>query len=851
MKRLIPAILAAATCSLGATYSVGLPASVPATVQVNTATTLTVTSVISPAPISGGVNLLQVAANGSQTILGVMHDDGKNGDAVAGDGIFALQVPVNAPKTGQIQFQVSAAFTGQLKRTLSSTLSVNIWAPPPVCNPGNQTVFRAGFTGQLDGSASQALDGWNTLTYLWQELSGPSQVSFSSATVAKPQLSSVSAGSYAFQLTVTDSTRQSASCTVSDGAVVTDNNYVVSTGNATADSLLGPMIMWGANPWPWFDKQNKELADLQIAGMDTNFADYWDTNADPGGAVAVTSGSAILVGTNTHFTTTLCQGATGNPTVPQLAPSGMVLVLWHNHGANRMLNRPASCTDDTHVTMTDQTWFNESGMTYSASGSTAVYNWGWSQVSTPGNYYDNVAAYYSLYYRTGIATYLNAARKLADRVWSSPMLNQGGVTSEPDSGYIYTGRSHGLLGIVLRAFDGRPDMWPGLRNMWSKAMQYLGLDSASLWGMWDQREVAYHLIETSYCAQYDPSSTWQSTCQTAIVNSLAASGANAVWQPETAPDGSLPALEFTGGGSQKGNGWNSYSTWNDNPLSCVDLTPGSATVTGHNTHWTSGMFPANKIWFLKGTLGVDAHHNPALDNSTGESVMYQVASLQSATQLTLSTPYAGTLGRTADPVSCTAGANNGWAVVGQGDGGEWLGGYGSYPFMEGIQTVAYARAAQALAASSPANAALAWNLGGNLANWLEKYAYADPAYGGTGGMYYFASFVGCSYPVQTASCTRGLTPSQNRTDSAEAIQGMMMIYQHTGDPNLRNFIDTLYTQMYSKLGTSPQFPGDGLYLNDLDDGQPYMTGGPAGNKWLGFFFGFDNGGAWPAMRLVR
>ncbi len=724
-------------------------------------------------------------------------------------------------------------------------------AYPPACYAGTPQVYRAGFPAQLTGGLSQPLDGGTALTYTWQTVSGPNTPLFSSRTAANPRISGLVAGPYTFQLTVTDSSNQSTTCSVADGAVATDNNGVVITNSPSVDALLGQTLMWGSNPWPWFDKQNKELADLQIAGMDTNFADYWDTNADPGGTVAVTSGSAISGGNQHAFHDHAVPGCDGEsrPCL-KLSPSGMVLVLWHNHGANRMLNRPASCTDDTHVTMTDQTWWNESGMTYSASDSTVVYNWGWGQVSTPGNYYDNVAAYYSLYYRTGMATYLNAARKLADRVWSSPMLDQGGVPSDPDMGYLYTGRSHSLLGIVLRALDGRPDMWPGLRNMWSKAMQFLVLDPASQWGMWDQREVAYHLIETSYCAQYDPDSAWQSTCRTAIINSLAASGANAVWQPETASDGSLPALEFTGGGSQKGNGWNSYSTWNDNPLSCVDLTPGSVTVTGHNTHWTSAMFPANKIWFLKGTLGVDAHHNPALDNSTGESVMYQVASLQSATQLTLSTPYAGTLGRSANPVNCTSGANNGWAVVGPDDANSgWLAGYGNQPFMEGIQTVGYAMAAKALATASPSNSALALRLGTNLGSWLQKYGYADPAYGGTGGMYYFAGYVGCSYPVQTAACTVGFTPSQARTDAAEAVRGMMLIYQQTGDPNLKSFIDTVYSQMYSKPGTSAQFPGDGNYIADLDDAQSFMTGASSSNKWLGFFFGFDNGSAWPALRI--
>jgi hypothetical protein len=77
---------------------------------------------------------------------------------------------------------------------------------------------------------------------------------------------------------------------------------------------------------------------------------------------------------------------------------------------------------------------------------------------------------------------------------------------------------------------------------------------------------------------------------------------------------------------------------------------------------------------------------------------------------------------------------------------------------------------------------------------------------------------------------------------------MGMVYQQTQDATLKSFIDLLYSQMYSKPGTSTQFPGDGNYISDLDDGQTFMSGSAAANKWLGFFFGFDNNAAWPAIR---
>jgi hypothetical protein len=55
-----------------------------------------------------------------------MHDDGLNGDAVAGDGIFTLQVPFNQATPGVVYLEVSAPFKGALQRVLSGIISLNI-----------------------------------------------------------------------------------------------------------------------------------------------------------------------------------------------------------------------------------------------------------------------------------------------------------------------------------------------------------------------------------------------------------------------------------------------------------------------------------------------------------------------------------------------------------------------------------------------------------------------------------------------------------------------------------------------------------------------------------------------------
>jgi hypothetical protein len=98
------------------------PRSAPAFVLVNTATAITFTVTITdPTPLPNGVNLLQVSGSGQQTIVGQMHGDGTN------DGIFTLQTVLNEQAAGSANFQVSAAFAGLLKRSLSPMYMLPVW----------------------------------------------------------------------------------------------------------------------------------------------------------------------------------------------------------------------------------------------------------------------------------------------------------------------------------------------------------------------------------------------------------------------------------------------------------------------------------------------------------------------------------------------------------------------------------------------------------------------------------------------------------------------------------------------------------------------------------------------------
>jgi hypothetical protein len=123
------AILPPVAMQATTTPTIGPVSATPSLITVNTSTQVLITAQITdPTVIPNGVNLLRVGATGApSTILGVMHDDGLNGDAVANDNTFSLQVSFNETTAGQIELQVTAAFRGVLKRILSPPVLIDVW----------------------------------------------------------------------------------------------------------------------------------------------------------------------------------------------------------------------------------------------------------------------------------------------------------------------------------------------------------------------------------------------------------------------------------------------------------------------------------------------------------------------------------------------------------------------------------------------------------------------------------------------------------------------------------------------------------------------------------------------------
>ncbi len=148
----VPLLLFVAVTHLWAVIGIGPTAATPSTILLNTPATITVTSQITdPTLLPGGINLLQIGPSGT-SILGVLHDDGLNGDVTAGDGIYTLQFTATPASVGAITYEVTAAFRGVLLRVQTSTFNVNVVTGAPSITDFNPKTGPIGTLVTITGS---------------------------------------------------------------------------------------------------------------------------------------------------------------------------------------------------------------------------------------------------------------------------------------------------------------------------------------------------------------------------------------------------------------------------------------------------------------------------------------------------------------------------------------------------------------------------------------------------------------------------------------------------------------------------------------------------------------------------
>ncbi len=113
-------------------WNIGAPAVTPESLVVDVATTVTVTALIAdPLVVPGSVILQSVDANGHLlAILGTLHDDGANGDAIAGDHRYTIQTTLAQATTTPLYLRVAARFKGSRHRRFSPVITVPVLVSP-------------------------------------------------------------------------------------------------------------------------------------------------------------------------------------------------------------------------------------------------------------------------------------------------------------------------------------------------------------------------------------------------------------------------------------------------------------------------------------------------------------------------------------------------------------------------------------------------------------------------------------------------------------------------------------------------------------------------------------------------
>jgi hypothetical protein len=629
------------------------------------------------------------------------------------------------------------------------------------------------------------------------------------------------------------------------------------------------------------------------------------------GTVSATAGSATLTGSGTTWTGNVFAGQTirfsgvisavpfefittiasvgGNTSITlsrayPASATGVSGVTYQVYNANAFFTprwiRPdassghirysdASCVSNTQVTFGGglESWTGaQTGQQHSMS----TQNWMTQGGNGTPNFYDEVAAHYAMYLRSGSQAALDAARWLGD-VWaSSPEMDQGwgfgpGIP-----------RNVGALGILASwQIDNRS--WNYALNKLAKSAQarVTALGTNCLDG--DLREDAYTFMWLAMAAQYETNSTdkasFVASLATLLTREEACQDVAGYYPSYNYYNFFTPNVSFTNG-TTAGTG-----TGLVNAGMCSSIATGTATATNGSATITGSGLPASSFGQSISISGLRA----------GVPFSWQGRWSGSGSSITLSGLWAGTSGtitwithtdgyhtmfssavndttfNTANPCFYNSATSITLGKPWQGDGtpkGFYRGnitGAGVQPFMAGIKTLEYyfARAATS-GATQTAYATLATDIAG----WIKANGY-DPR---SKGLFYGRGFGACepavdppgfnpsaftsspSFDYSVAECQYGFgagAVGAARALNSEAQNALRTVYEAAPTTPNRDFGDSFYGAQWGKAG----FTEAGFPLDDGFDNEYATNSALSAGKWYGFQFGVGMAHQWPAVRL--
>jgi len=243
-------------------------------------------------------------------------------------------------------------------------------------------------------------------------------------------------------------------------------DQIVRYPSAEVAFICGPQIKAASalNPFPWFDKTASDQGRMHgekapriapIGPMNTDSADKRWRNVITG-LVSVRRGGTVVNGRGTRFLRDI------DPSGPAPGYNGHLRV--RDAAGSAGVARPMrvrSVESDTSLTLTSPWPFASVNDTVADT----FYHEPDLGTNTDhfflANYYDTALVQYINYYRTGDARFLNYARKTADALWHSGWIGDGTIATGDTH---LPPRAMASAGLMLRALDGRPEMWDYLER---------------------------------------------------------------------------------------------------------------------------------------------------------------------------------------------------------------------------------------------------------------------------------------------------------------------------------------------------------------------------------------------------
>lgn len=496
--------------------------------------------------------------------------------------------------------------------------------------------------------------------------------------------------------------------------------------------------------------------------------------------MAVTFNNQTVTGTGTLLQTTFCSGGT--------ISNGKEFIIFY--GVNRKRNYSVvSCTSETNITIfpaidtIDQT-------STSAQYSVMAYNFIWYGGGDNINYYDNVAAFYATYYRTGLTRFLIEARRLGNLWLQNPAIDRGTRYSGPMAPAT---RVRAWIGLMYYLWE------TGQTSEWT--YMYEGLDGSSLANAGlgpsaDVREQSFYLGELATAILLGPDGS-KSLTYIAMLEGSVYNSWNAAFNPSGYWSNKYYSNSF--GGNYVING-------------TVTVTNGSPNIVGSGTTFTSAMCPSIPSSSMVVVL---VSNDPNLNLT--DTAAYACTFVDS-THITLDRPYTGSI----------TGSGKYLAI-------NRLVGTGIQPFILGLALGHMSIITEVVSANSANN----WNnLINTSTNWLRDNARQID----TGGCYFGRISPGCEPPGLSYFGTCQYNPLitnpegiwDSRFITGEVLTGMGKSLINTNISTVRAEIGILLGKALGKDG-GPN--SDSYFAQQLFEDS--FVANPS-RKSLGFWFGKGN-----------